>query len=398
MSQKRNKKRPPKRTLALPDLEQSKAAVLNTLTSKSGQRSYDRAITDFVDWYCSEPRLAFNRTVVLRYRIYLEHKQYAATTINLRLAAVRRVAYEAADSGLLSPELAAGIRRVKGVRRIGVRIGNWLTAEQSKRLLGGAERESLRGKRNYAMLAMLIGCGLRRGELLALRVNSIQLREEHWVIADLLGKAGHIRTVPIPAWVKVAIDEWKNAAGITDGVLFRSINKTGRIWGSGMTPKVLWEIVREAASRAGIEKLAPHDLRRSCARLTVRCKGGRWAQLPLPSDVGEALATYLRSGRPHCVCRRVFLRHRAPIAGFAHSITVSTIVRRALIRAGIDSVRKGAHLFRHTLATDLLRNGASLDEIGELLRHRSPNTTALYAKVDLTALRSLALSWPGEVR
>ena len=158
---KRKKKRPPKRILALPDLEQSKAAVLNTLTSKSGQRSYDRAITDFVDWYCSEPRLALNRTVVLRYRIYLEQKQYAATTINLRLAAVRRVAYEAADSGLLSPELAAGIRRVKGVRRIGVRIGNWLTAEQSKRLLAGADRESLRGKRNYAMLAMLIGCGLR---------------------------------------------------------------------------------------------------------------------------------------------------------------------------------------------------------------------------------------------
>ena len=203
MSKKRNKKRPPKRILALPDLEQSKAAVLNTLTSKSGQRSYDRAITDFVDWYCSEPRLAFNRAVVLRYRIHLEQRQYAATTINLRLAAVRRVAYEAADSGLLSPELAAGIRRVKGVRRIGVRIGNWLTAEQSKRLLAGEDRGSLRGKRNYAMLAMLIGCGLRRGELLALRVDSIQLREEHWVIADLLGKAGHIRTVvrccPTPA-------------------------------------------------------------------------------------------------------------------------------------------------------------------------------------------------------
>jgi len=133
-------------------------------------------------------------------------------------------------------------------------------------------------------------------------------------------------------------------------------------------------------------------------QLTIRCKGGRWAQMPLPSDVGEAIAIYLRSGRPRCVCRRVFLRHRAPIRGFAHSITVSTIVRRALIRTGIDSVRKGAHLFRHTLATDLLRQGASLDEIGELLRHRSPNTTAVYAKVDLTALRTLALPWPGGVR
>jgi hypothetical protein len=118
MSKSRKKRKSPKRILALPDLEQSKSAVLNTLTSKSGQRTYDHAIDEFVEWYCSEPRLAFNRTVVLRYRIHLEQKQYAPATINLRLAAVRRVAYEAADSGLLSPDLAAGIRRVRGVRRL----------------------------------------------------------------------------------------------------------------------------------------------------------------------------------------------------------------------------------------------------------------------------------------
>ena len=222
---------------------------------KKPAAQYDRAITDFVDWYCSEPRLAINRTVVLRYRIYLEQKQYAATTINLRLAAVRRIAFDAADSGLLSPELAAGIRRVKGVRRIGVRVGNWLTTEQAKRLLAASDRGSLRGKRNHAMIAMLIGCGLRRGELLALRVDSIQLREEHSVIADLLGKAGHIRTVPIPAWVKVAADEWTEAGHITEGALFRSINKTGRVWGTGMTPKVLWEVVRAAATRAELTNL-----------------------------------------------------------------------------------------------------------------------------------------------
>ena len=128
------------------------------------------------------------------------------------------------------------------------------------------------------MIAMLVGCGLRRGELLALRVDSIQSREEHWVIADLLGKAGHIRTVPIPSWVKVAIDEWKEAGCITEGALFRSINKTGRVWGTGMTPKVLWEVVRAAAKRAGIEKLAPHDLRRSCARL-CHLAGGELDQI-----------------------------------------------------------------------------------------------------------------------
>src|SRR5215468_4849220 len=150
MPKTRKKKKPPKRVLALSDLEQAKSAVLNTLTAKSAQRTYDHAITEFVDWYCSEPRLAFNRTVVLRYRISLEQKQYAPSTINLRLAAVRRIAYEAADSGLLSPELAAGICRVKGVRRLGVRVGNWLTAEQGKRLLEATTTDTLRGKRNLA--------------------------------------------------------------------------------------------------------------------------------------------------------------------------------------------------------------------------------------------------------
>lgn len=132
--------------------------------------------------------------------------------------------------------------------------------------------------------------------------------------------------------------------------------------------------------------------------IRIRRKGARWTQLPLPADVGEAIATYLRSHRPRCSSRRVFLRHRAPIRGFAHTITVSSIVRRTLIRAGVDSARTGAHLLRHTLAVDLLRNGASLDEIGDVLGHRSPNTTALYAKVDLAALSTITLPWPGGVQ
>ena len=216
--------------------------------------------------------------MVLRYRINLEQKQYAPSTINLRLAAVRRIAYEAADSGLLSPELAASIRRVKGVRRLGVRVGNWLTAEQGQRLLEACSADSLRGKRDHAMLAMLIGCGLRRAELLNLTMQSIQLREEHWVISDLVGKGGHIRTVPIPLWVKKTIDAWTEAAQITQCRVFRSINKAGRVWGTGMTPKVLWEVVKDVARCAGIEKLAPHDLRRTCARL-CHLAGGELDQI-----------------------------------------------------------------------------------------------------------------------
>jgi len=111
------RKRNPKSVLKLPDLEQSKLAVLNSLTSQSSQRSYDHAIRVFIDWYCSEPRLAFNRTVVTRYRINLEQEHYASSTINLRLAAIRRLAYEAADCGLLSPDLASGIRRITIIKR-----------------------------------------------------------------------------------------------------------------------------------------------------------------------------------------------------------------------------------------------------------------------------------------
>jgi integrase len=276
-SKSRNKTAP-KRVLALPDLEHAKTAVLNSLTSIGGQRTYDHAIREFVAWYCSEPRLAFNRTVVLRYRIHLEQRKYAPATINLRLAAVRRIAYEAADAGLLSPELAAGIRRVKGVRRIGVRLGNWLTPEEGRRLLESAAPSSARDGRDHAMVAMLIGCGLRRAELLALRVESIQQREEHWVIADLVGKGGHVRTVPIPIWVKSKVDAWLAAAAISRGPVFRAINKAGRVWGDGMSPKVLWDVVRTAAARAGIDKLAPHDLRRTCARL-CHLAGGELDQI-----------------------------------------------------------------------------------------------------------------------
>jgi len=127
-----------KSILRLPDLEHAKTAVLNSLTSQDAQRGYRHAIDEFVDWYCSEPRLAFNRIVVLRYRSHLESRQLAPGTVNLRLGAVRRLAYEAADCGLLSPDLAAGIRRVKGVKKLGVRLGSWLTAKQGPSALASA--------------------------------------------------------------------------------------------------------------------------------------------------------------------------------------------------------------------------------------------------------------------
>jgi site-specific recombinase XerD len=148
--------------------------------------------------------------------------------------------------------------------------------------------------------------------------------------------------------------------------------------------------------RAGeVIKLSLDDIDWTSGQITIHGKGGRSAQLPLPADVGTALAAYLRRDRPSSASRRVFLRHRAPLTGFGNPSTLSSIVRRALKHAGIESAHTGAHVLRHSLATSMLRQGGSLDEIGELLRHQSPNTTAIYAKVDVAALQTLALPWPG---
>ncbi len=158
-SQSRPKRSKTKSILRLPDLEHAKSSVLNSLSSSDAKRGYRHAIEEFVDWYCSEPRLAFNRTVVLRYRSHLESRQLAPGTVNLRLGAVRRLAYEAADCGLLSADLAAGIRRVKRVKKMGVRLGNWLTAEQGHALWQAPDHQRLKGKRDRALLALLSRVG-----------------------------------------------------------------------------------------------------------------------------------------------------------------------------------------------------------------------------------------------
>src|SRR5438552_12185181 len=230
MSRKTNWKRPrpkPKAVLRLPDLDQAKSAVLISLTSADAQRGYRHAIEEFVEWYCSEPRLSFSRTV-LRYRIHLESRNLAPGTLNLRLGAVRRLAYEAADCGLLSADLAAGIRRVKGVKKLGVRLGNWLTAEQGQALWQAPDYQRLKGKRDRALLALLLACGLRRHEAVALRLDHLQQREEHRAIVDLVGKGGHVRTVPVPDWVRSELEVWLNAAGIDRGRLFRRVIKVGK--------------------------------------------------------------------------------------------------------------------------------------------------------------------------
>jgi site-specific recombinase XerD len=230
-----------------------------------------------------------------------------------------------------------------------------------------------------------------RAQLLVVALRSFlrYLRHQGKVTTDLAA------CVPTVARWSFATLPKSLPAGSVQKVLDRSDRRTpiGR-----RDYAILLLLARLGLRACEIVALNLEDIDWENARITIRSKGGRWAQLPLPTDVGEALARYLRHGRPSCSSRRVFIRDKAPRTGFANSIAVSSLVMRALQRARVDSARKGAHLFRHSLATHMIRQGASLDEIGELLRHQSPNTTAIYAKVDLPALRPLALPWQGGAR
>jgi integrase len=263
----------PAATLTIPELEQSEAAVLSTLASVHSRRSYAYAIERFIAWYCSEPRLTFNRTVVVRYRSYLESLDLSASTINLHLSAIRRLADESAESGWLSPELAIGIRRVQGVKRLGRKSGNWLTRNQAQELVNAASNTDLRGWRDGAILGLLLGCGLRRSEVVGLTLDQLQTRDGHCAIVDLIGKGKRLRTVPVPSWCKQLLDAWLRHAGVSQGKVFRRISKDGKRQDAGVTANVVWYAVKRCARQAGIANLAPHDLRRTCARLCHDCSG-----------------------------------------------------------------------------------------------------------------------------
>jgi integrase len=169
----------------------------------------------------------------------------------------------------------------------------------------------------------------------------------------------------------------------------------------GRRDYAILQLISRVGLRANeVRLICIDDIDWQSGQLTVRGKGGRDTVMPLPKETGAAIVNYLRNGRPRSDSRRLFLRDHAPHEGFANSGSISCVAKAALRRAGIDGfARKGAHLFRHSLATEMLRSGATLREIGQVLRHQNQDTTRIYAKVDLSALRTLALPWPGvEVR
>lgn len=242
--------------------------VVDSVSSAHSRRAYARALEDFRCWSNLSERRIFTRETVQQYRTQLESRGMSASAVNLHLTAIRKLAREASANGLLSHEFAAAIIAVKGRPQKGVRPGAWLTLEQAQALLNAPSRDSLRGKRDRALLALLLGCGLRRDELANLTWNRVEQREKRWVIVDIEGKGNRVRSVPMPPWAKSALDRWTTAAGIRNGHLFRAIAQKGTV-GNGLTAQAVYLIVRGYADRLGI-RIAPHDLRRTFAKLAHR--------------------------------------------------------------------------------------------------------------------------------
>ena len=246
--------------------------VLDSLPSEHSRRAYERALVDFFRWHASAGRPALNKALVQRYAAELRDTSLSSSSVNQRLSAIRKLAAEAADNGALDPQIAIGIRAVKGARQEGRRTGNWLTREQAQMWLNAPDSRTMKGLRDRTLLAVLIGCGLRRTEAADLAFEHVQQRDGRWVLVDIIGKRDKIRSVPTPNWTKAAIDTWCKAAGVTEGLIFRAVNKGDRVIGNGITPQAIYNIIVGYAEELKNKGVAPHDLRRTFAKLAH--KGG----------------------------------------------------------------------------------------------------------------------------
>lgn len=246
--------------------------MLDGVTAENSKRSYALAL-DELSAFCLEREQPISRTLILAFRAVMLEKNLSASTINVKLSAVRKLITEAKRTGVVSAEEAAKMTDVPNVRQQGTRLGNWLTKDQAKDLLQVPDRSTMKGKRDYAILALLVGCALRRNELARLDVDTIQMREGRWVLADLCGKGQRIRTVAVPMWVKQGINGWMKAAGVEGGRLLRRVTKAGKPKGDGLSDWAIWSVVEQAAKEIGMERFGAHDLRRTCAKLCRKAGG-----------------------------------------------------------------------------------------------------------------------------
>ena len=253
-----------------PDLQPIITLVVNAVRSERSKRAYAHAVADYLHWCAVHDVNIFCKPSVQQYRSHLEHRHLAPSTVNVHLSAIRRLASEAADTGFLPLEIAAAITRVKGNRVSGQRVGVWLTRDEAQRLLALPDAKTNRGKRDRVILALLIGCGLRREELVHVTFEHVQQRDGRWAVIDLIGKAKRVRTIPIAPWAKPLVDDWAKLLEAADGPIVRRISKRDVISNHAMTAQAIYKIIKVYAERLGRSRIAPHDLRRTFAQLAHR--------------------------------------------------------------------------------------------------------------------------------
>lgn len=258
-----------------PDFNRMADLVLNQLVSPNSKRSYKTALDGFFAWFQLEPR-NFNKAVIGEYKVHLIDKGLAPKTINQRLCVVRSLARELMDSDGLDSNVGNGITRVKGIRNKGTRLGNWLSDDEITAILNAPDVLTLMGLRDTVILACLIGCGLRRDECAKLTEGHFRRIDGQWVIGDLVGKGGRIRSVVAPGRLKDDVDAYVERMRIQlpyatkETPLFCTFNKSGNAVRLGLSPESVYEVVKRYAAMCGFENLAPHDLRRSFAKSSMK--------------------------------------------------------------------------------------------------------------------------------
>lgn len=241
--------------------------VLNAVSSQHTKVAYGRALKEFLEWHRATGQAGLTKAIVQAHVTDLRAQGKTASSINQRLTAIRKLAYEAADNGRIDHSAAQAISRVEGVRQEGKRLGNWLNLAQAQQLINLPDATTVKGQRDRAILAVLLGCGLRRAECAGLTLAHVQQRDGRWVIVDLIGKRSKIRSVPMPSWAKSALDAWLTVSSIKSGPVFIPIKRGGHVQAGQMTPQSIFDVVYAYATTLGIA-VRPHDLRRTFAHLT----------------------------------------------------------------------------------------------------------------------------------
>lgn len=266
--------------------------VCDAVQSEHTQRAYTRALREFVAWYQQQGEPGLSKYTVQRYLAARRSQGMGVGAYNQSRSAIMRLVREAVDNQAMDEQTAQGIERIESLKRTGVRLGNWLTREQAEQLIKAPDTTTLKGLRDRAILAVLIGTGIRRTELCSLTFAHLAQREGRWVIVDMIGKGSKVRSVPVPSWAKACLDAWAQAAGISSGLIFRRINRGDNIAGESITEQAVYYLCeqysREVFGEDGV--IQPHDLRRTFAQL-ARKGGAAIEQISLSLGHSSTLTT-----------------------------------------------------------------------------------------------------------